>query len=124
MIPFQIEPAGTAGKTLLRVRCSDQQAIVLKRLLAGAFPGQALPLVPELDQTRFTHRCVVPEPEGSLRGRWDGWQIDLLLAPSSKPATVPHSPTTGIPKERPASTEAAAGKVPTEAGSAAPSRSP
>ncbi|MGH2346584.1 MAG: hypothetical protein ACRDG4_15265, partial [Chloroflexota bacterium] len=61
MIPFQIEPADTPGQSLLRVRCSAEQAAVLKRLLAGAFPGRSCTLVRELDQTHFTHRCLVPE---------------------------------------------------------------
>jgi len=133
VISYQIEPAGSAGKTVLRVRCSDQQVMVLKRLLAGAFPGQALPLVRELDQTQFTHRCVVPEPEASLRRRWAGWQIELLLAAGPKvltPATAslvisPDLATTRTPKERPASVEPAeVGGVPAEAGSAAPGQSP
>ncbi|HVC80386.1 MAG TPA: hypothetical protein VNL35_07810 [Chloroflexota bacterium] len=133
MISFQIEPAVSAGKAVLRVRCSDQQLIVLKRLLAGAFSGQAPPLVRELDQTQFTHRCVVPEPEASLRGRWAGWQIELLLAAAPKeitPATTrpaPHADptTTRMSRERSAASEplgAEGGS--TEVGSTAPTRSP
>ncbi len=80
MIPFQIEPAPTAGHSLLHVRCSPEQAAVLQRLLAGAFPGRAVTLVRELDQTRFTHRCLVPESAPALRNRWIGWQVQLFLA--------------------------------------------
>ncbi|HEY8283235.1 MAG TPA: hypothetical protein VIJ28_02490 [Chloroflexota bacterium] len=133
MIPFQVEPAGSADETLLRVRCSDQQVIVLKRLLAGAFPGHVPPLVPELDQTRFTHRCIVPEGEATLRRRWDGWQIDLLLAPTpgsailaaGRPVISADAKKTSVPDRSPASAEiAGADGASTEAGSTAPARSP
>jgi hypothetical protein len=121
VIPFQIEAGPTIGQSLLRVRCSPEQAVVLKRLLAGAFPGQAVTLVRELDQTRFSHRCLVPESEAALRDHWVGWQVQLILAASLGPragaggaTAVPdptNSPEAGSP-EPPRHNRQAAGAAP------------
>ncbi|MGH2346679.1 MAG: hypothetical protein ACRDG4_15750, partial [Chloroflexota bacterium] len=37
------------------------------------------------DQTRFTHRCLVPESVAALRGLWTGWELQLLLADMAGP---------------------------------------
>ncbi|HVA89421.1 MAG TPA: hypothetical protein VNL71_06230 [Chloroflexota bacterium] len=122
MISFQIEPAGGAGKAILRVRCSQQQVIVLKRLLDGAFPGRALTLLPEVDQDRFTHRCIVPEGEGALRRRWDGWQIELFLA--TAPKTIgPAIARPVAPTDR-ADPSTLDGAPPLEVGPATPTKPP
>ncbi len=111
MIPFLIEPAGIPGQSLLRLHCSDEQAAALKRLLAAAFPGRSCTLVRELDPTRFTYRCRVPESAEALGRRWTGWELQLLLAgaraaKSGDTANPPSSP--GIPAPEPSSEDRAA----------------
>ncbi len=80
MIPHAITPGTGDEEAVLRVRCTEEQAALLGRILARTYPTRTPSLLPEVDQQRYTHWCILPESAEHVQRWWPGIQVQLLLA--------------------------------------------
>src|SRR5690242_14657143 len=91
-IPFAIEAGpGSTGESLVFVRCTEEQAAALARILRAQYPAARPRLIPVLDRQQYSHCCRLPDSESGFRQKWPAIQFQMLLA--STPAPSASSPT-------------------------------
>src|SRR5579862_5453884 len=100
-IPFRVDPQNVTGDGMLvYVRCSEEQAAGLARVLRAQYPAARPRLLPLLDKQDYTHCFRVPDSEHGLRGRWQAIQFQMLMAGSTLPARTPTQASRSMAKQR------------------------
>ncbi len=83
-------PDGSHG-AVLRVRCTNDQAVALSRLLGRLYPGRRHTFLPLLG-AGFTHSCSIPDTPNNLRRKWPAIAVQLLLGSTTKCAEPGEAP--------------------------------
>ncbi|HWE60645.1 MAG TPA: hypothetical protein VHB98_02960 [Chloroflexota bacterium] len=92
-IPFHPDPDDvSADGMLVYVRCTDDQAVRLTRILRTCYPAVRPRLMPLFDKQQYSYCFRVPDGESALRRRWPAIQFQLLLAGGEQPARAPARP--------------------------------